>query len=136
MHGGTVHSVTLDPGEVHWNVARQRQRLFYNGVMVRQPKPRALTPDHAFIAYAGSWAQARCEGRDVAEVLETNTTDCEVVSAVDPSEAMLAQWSQELENAWPRIQSTAQRMYGAHMDFAHGQIGKRRNRIRRRKRQR
>ncbi len=43
---------------------------------------------------------------------------------------MEAQWSAELEQAWPRIQVVAQRMYAMHREFERQQLNSRRCRRR------
>ena len=101
---------------------------FRNGEMVENPQPpERTTADDAFIAYAGSWVEARCRwpmptldvpdehGHTfldcVAAILQENTSDyADFQFAYKPPGAEQL-WSAELEAQWPRLRLVVRRMF-------------------------
>ncbi len=152
MRGGTVTSITIDPGLTTYKMPHHRVIRFRNGEMVKNPQPPdRMTADDGFIAYAGSWAETRCrwpmptlDTRDehgrtfseyVAAILQMNTRDFATYQeAAKPPDAEQL-WTAELEQQWPRIKLAAGRMFAAHREDQRRQVEKRRRQVEKRRRQ-
>lgn len=151
LRGGTVNSVTVEPGLTTYLMPHKRQILWRNGVRVKEPQePEPLIEDDGFIAYAGSWAETRCrwtlptvDAKDehghhfseyVSAILEMNTSDYKHYQQATKAVGAEDGWSAELERHWPAIQLVAKRLYAEHMEQKRWRAQRRRWRARRQRR--
>jgi hypothetical protein len=150
IRGGTVTSITIDPGLTSYEMPPQPNGVrFRNGVMVNKPEPQPVNKDDGFIAYAGSWAETRCrwtmptlDTKDehghtfstyVAAILRTNTSDYVAYQQAAKMVGAESLWSTQLERHWPAIQLVARRLYAEHLDHRRRQAQRRRWQARRRR---
>ena len=73
--------------------------------------PGAPSKDRAFVAWAGSWAQARYTGADLMSVQEEyGDADMDIVSHLGWDLADEDEWALALELHWPAIEALAERL--------------------------